>query len=69
MERMTVLCGLIYAARIELFGARCLLYVKMLPRAQKEIVPSQMHFLDDSCSLSASRAKPISSPFSYRRFR
>lgn len=56
-------------AEIELFGARCLLYVKMPPRAQKEIVPSQKHFLDNSCSLGASSAKPISSPFSYRRFR
>lgn len=40
MERMNVLCGPIYVARIELSGARCLLYVKLLPGAQKEIVPS-----------------------------
>lgn len=69
MERTNVLRGRMYVARIELFSARCLLYVKMLPSAWKEIVPSQKHFLDNSCSLGASRAKPIGSPFSYRRFR
>lgn len=42
---MNMLCSPMYVARIELFSARCLLYVKMLPRAQKEIVPSQKHFL------------------------
>jgi len=53
MERVNVLYSPMYVARLELFGARCLLYVKMLLRAQKEIVPSQKCFLDNSCSLGA----------------
>lgn len=63
MGRMNMLYSPIYLARIELSGTRCLLYIKMLPRAQKEIIPSQKHFCDNSWSLGASRDKPISSPF------
>lgn len=50
-------------------GAKCLLYVKMLPRAQKVISSSQEHFLDNSWSLGAMRAKLISSPCSYGMFK
>lgn len=52
-----------YVAKIELFGAWYLRYVKMLPRAQREIVPSQKHFCGNSWSSAASRDKPINSPF------
>lgn len=69
MERMNVFCGSVYVARIELFSVRCLLYAKMLPRARKETVLSQKRFLDNSCSLGASRANPISCQFFYMRFR
>lgn len=35
MKGMNVFCGPLYVARVELFGTRSLLYVKMLLRAQK----------------------------------
>lgn len=52
MKRMNVFCSPMYVARVELFGTRSLLYVKMLLRAQKEIVPSEKCFLDSNCSLA-----------------
>lgn len=35
VKRMNVFCGPIYVARVEPFGTRSLLYIKMLLRAQK----------------------------------
>lgn len=51
MKRMNVFCGPVYVGRIECFDTRNFLYVKMLLRAQKEIVPSEKH-LNSSSSLA-----------------
>lgn len=50
MKRINVFCGPMYVARVEPFGTRNLLYVKML-RAQKEVVPSEKHFLESRSPL------------------
>lgn len=51
MKRINVFFGPMYVARVEPFGTRNLLYVKMLLRAQKEVVPSEKHFLDSRSPL------------------